>query len=103
MSGRAELFDELRPHLFGDLEVAPYAQIATRLNMTVVAVKVTVHRLRQRYGELLRQEVAHTLADRPKSSRKSVISSQPLASEGCVRNIVAADVRRLWPISDFRF
>ena len=63
MSGRAELFDELRPHLFGDLEVAPYAQIATRLNMTVVAVKVTVHRLRQRYGELLRQEVAHTLAD----------------------------------------
>ena len=63
MSGRAELFDELRPHLFGDFAVAPYAQIATRLNMTVVAVKVTVHRLRQRYGELLRQEVAHTLAD----------------------------------------
>jgi RNA polymerase sigma-70 factor (ECF subfamily) len=28
-----------------------------------VAVKVTVHRLRRRYGELLRQEVAHTLAD----------------------------------------
>jgi RNA polymerase sigma-70 factor (ECF subfamily) len=63
VSGRAELFDELRPHLFGDLAAAPYAQMATRLNLTVVAVKVTVHRLRQRYGELLRQEVAHTLAD----------------------------------------
>jgi RNA polymerase sigma-70 factor (ECF subfamily) len=63
LSGRAELFDELRPHLFGDLAAAPYAQMATRLNMTIVAVKVTVHRLRQRYGELLRQEVAHTLAD----------------------------------------
>ena len=63
VSGRAELFDELRPHLFGDLAAAPYAQIATRLNMTIVAVKVTVHRLRRRYGELLRQEVAQTLVD----------------------------------------
>jgi DNA-directed RNA polymerase specialized sigma24 family protein len=63
VSGRAELFDELRPHLFGDLAAAPYAQMATRLNLTVVAVKVTVHRLRRRYGELLRQEVAHTVAD----------------------------------------
>jgi RNA polymerase sigma-70 factor (ECF subfamily) len=31
--------------------------------MTVVAVKVTVHRLRRRYGEVLRNEVAQTLSD----------------------------------------
>lgn len=63
LAGKMELFNALRPHLSGDLEVVPYAQVATQLNMTVVAVKVTVHRLRQRYGELLRQEVAQTLAD----------------------------------------
>lgn len=64
LAGKKELFDALRPHLSSELETLPYAQIATRLKMTVVAVKVTVHRLRQRYGELLRQEVAHTLLDR---------------------------------------
>ena len=63
LAGKSELFNALRPHLSGELETLPYAQIATQLNMTVVAVKVTVHRLRQRYGELLRQEVAQTLAD----------------------------------------
>ncbi len=63
LAGKKELFDALRPTLSGELATMPYAQIATQLNMTVVAVKVTVHRLRQRYGELLRQEVAHTLAD----------------------------------------
>jgi len=31
--------------------------------MTVVAVKVTVHRLRHRYRNLLREEIAHTVAD----------------------------------------
>ena len=63
LAGKMELFDALRPTLSGELATMPYAQIAMQLNMTVVAVKVTVHRLRQRYGELLRQEVAHTLAD----------------------------------------
>jgi RNA polymerase sigma-70 factor (ECF subfamily) len=36
--------------------------LAKRLKLTESAVKVTVYRLRQRYRELLRQEVAHTLA-----------------------------------------
>lgn len=63
VSGKAELFELLRSHLLGSANALPYAQIATQLNMTVVAVKVTVHRLRQRYGELLREEVAHTLAN----------------------------------------
>jgi RNA polymerase sigma factor (sigma-70 family) len=63
IAGKTELFDLLRPHLLGGNEGAPYAEIAARLNMTVVAVKVTVHRLRQRYGELVRHEIAQTLAD----------------------------------------
>jgi RNA polymerase sigma factor (sigma-70 family) len=71
LAGKKELFDALRPHLSGELETLPYAQTATQLNMTVVAVKVTVHRLRQRYGELLRQEVAHTLVD-PSNVEKEI-------------------------------
>jgi RNA polymerase sigma factor (sigma-70 family) len=63
LTGKSELFDLLRPHLLADEPGLPYAQIAAQLNMTVVAVKVTVHRLRQRYGELLREIVAHTLAN----------------------------------------
>ena len=62
-SGREELFDQLEPHLWGDDTSTPYAQIAAELDMTVVAVKVTVHRLRARYRTLLREEVAQTLAD----------------------------------------
>jgi hypothetical protein len=63
IASKGELFDLLRPHLLGDPDAVPYASIAAQLKMTVVAVKVTVHRLRKRYGELLRQEVAQTLAD----------------------------------------
>jgi RNA polymerase sigma factor (sigma-70 family) len=61
-NGRVELFEALKAHLWGE-EVAPsYAELATRLNMTTVAIKVTVHRLRHRYRELLREEIGHTLA-----------------------------------------
>jgi RNA polymerase sigma-70 factor (ECF subfamily) len=63
VASKAELFDLLRPHLLGDPDAVPYASMAAQLKMTVVAVKVTVHRLRKRYGEMLREEVAQTLAD----------------------------------------
>lgn len=62
-SGREELFDDLEPHLWGDDTSTPYATIAARLDMTVVAVKVTMHRLRSRYQVLLREEIAQTVAD----------------------------------------
>lgn len=61
-SSRAELFDLLEPHLWGDDTSTPYAQIAATLEMSVTAVKVTMHRLRQRYREALRQEIAQTVA-----------------------------------------
>jgi len=41
---------------------ASYAEIAEHLNLTEGTVKVAVHRLRQRFRELLRAEVAHTVA-----------------------------------------
>jgi RNA polymerase sigma-70 factor (ECF subfamily) len=60
-TGKRGLFEDLRLHLQGDRQGAPYAEIASRHGMTEGAVKVTVHRLRQRYGELLRAEITRTV------------------------------------------
>ena len=62
-AARRELFDQLKPHLWGEDEATPYAQLATRFNLTVSAIKVTVHRLRRRYRDVLREEIAQTVAD----------------------------------------
>jgi RNA polymerase sigma factor (sigma-70 family) len=61
-AGTEELFDTLKPCLVGDRQAQPYAALGTKLGMTEGAVKVAVHRLRQRYRQLLRQEIAHTVA-----------------------------------------
>jgi len=61
-SGRGHLFDTLKFSLTGDRSTMPYAELAKRLGLTENTVKVTVHRLRQRYRELLREEVAQTVA-----------------------------------------
>jgi RNA polymerase sigma factor (sigma-70 family) len=60
-TGKAALFDDLRLHLQGDKLGPPYADVAARHKMSESAIKVTVHRLRRRYGELLRQEIARTV------------------------------------------
>jgi RNA polymerase sigma-70 factor (ECF subfamily) len=60
--GRIELFDLLRPHLFGDADTLPYEEISRQTGMSVGAIKQTTFRLRRRFGELLRVEVAETLA-----------------------------------------
>ncbi|HXJ61546.1 MAG TPA: sigma-70 family RNA polymerase sigma factor [Verrucomicrobiae bacterium] len=62
-AGKARIFEELKIFLTGEKSERPYAQIAETLQMTEATLKVTVHRLRQRYGELLRLEIAHTVAD----------------------------------------
>ena len=61
-AGKAGLFADLKPCLTGERSAAPYAELATRLRMPENTVKVTVHRLRQRYRALLREEVAHTVS-----------------------------------------
>jgi len=60
-NGKEPLFDELKPTLAG--EASAYAAVGQRLGMSEGAVKVAAHRLRQRYRELIRQEVAQTLDD----------------------------------------
>lgn len=59
-AGKAELFNHLKPYLILDDDAPSYAQTAERLGMTPGALKVAVHRLRQRYALLLRAEVART-------------------------------------------
>jgi RNA polymerase sigma-70 factor (ECF subfamily) len=59
-SGRANIFEELKPTLTGD-PAAPYAEIARRLHASESAVKAAAHRLRQRYRELIRAEIAETV------------------------------------------
>ena len=60
-TGRLELFDSLEPHLWGDDTATPYTTIAESLEMTVVAVRVTLHRLRKRFHELLCAEISNTV------------------------------------------
>jgi len=61
LSGKAELFDQLEPHLWGDDTSTGYSQIAEALRMTTVSVRVTMHRLRQRFHDLLRAQIANTI------------------------------------------
>lgn len=60
-NGKAFLFREAKNLISGERHGAAYAQISQNLNMSEGAARVAVHRLRQRYGELLRCEVAHTV------------------------------------------
>ncbi|MBX9622668.1 MAG: sigma-70 family RNA polymerase sigma factor [Gemmataceae bacterium] len=60
-SGRAKLFAALKDTLLGGGDVA-YADLAGQLGMTEGAVKVAVHRLRQRYRDRLRSAIADTVA-----------------------------------------
>ena len=59
---REKLFEHLKPTLTEASRTVAYAEIASRLGTTEGAVKVAVHRLRQRYRELLRAEIADTVA-----------------------------------------
>ncbi len=62
MQGKGAQFEALRVALAGDRGAVPYAVIAERTGMTEGAVKVAVHRLRQRYRALLRETVANTVS-----------------------------------------
>jgi RNA polymerase sigma factor (sigma-70 family) len=60
-AGRQVVFGELECCLLGDRLTETYAKLGSRLGLSETAVKVTVYRLRQRYREILREEVAYTV------------------------------------------
>jgi RNA polymerase sigma-70 factor (ECF subfamily) len=61
-SGKRDLFEELKGFLSGDKSLIPQGEIAAKLGTSVNAVRVGVHRMRQRYGQLLREQIAATVS-----------------------------------------
>ena len=60
-SDKQQLFDCLKVYLTAEKDTVPYRDVAAKLEMTEGAVKVAVHRLRRRYRELVRDEIAQTV------------------------------------------
>jgi RNA polymerase sigma-70 factor (ECF subfamily) len=62
-AGKQTLFARLEGHLTGEQETLPYADLGAELGMSEGAIKVTVHRLRRRFGALLREEISETVSE----------------------------------------
>jgi RNA polymerase sigma-70 factor (ECF subfamily) len=60
-SGKEDQFNHLKDYLTGDKGRTSYREAAEKLGITEGAAKVAAHRLRKRYRELLRLEIAKTL------------------------------------------
>ena len=61
-TGRSDHFDALKVFVWGEPGTASQVDVAARLGITPNALGVAVHRLRRRFGELLREEIARTVA-----------------------------------------
>ena len=59
---KAGLFEDLIGFLPGSQTEASRAELASRHNVSVGAIDVAIHRLRQRFGALLRQRIAQTVS-----------------------------------------
>lgn len=60
-SAKKRQFEVLKPWLVGDVEGLSQADAAAELEMSPGAIKVAIHRLRQKFGEAIRQEIAETV------------------------------------------
>lgn len=72
-AGKTEEWRHLSPHLTASDSIAPYAELTTALGKSENAIKISVHRLRKRYGDLLREEVADTLGGSSVDAELSVL------------------------------
>ena len=63
-TGRQDHFDALRVFVWGDPGTVSQVEVAARLGITPNLLGVSVHRLRRRFGELLREQIAQTVASR---------------------------------------
>jgi len=63
-AGKGELFAALQPYLTGEVPDGRLAEIAVKLSMNQSTLKSALHRLRRdEFGECLREQVRHTLAN----------------------------------------
>ncbi len=77
---RTEQFEQLKCFLEGETNSGDYVELARRIGTSPSALAVAVHRLRQRYHELVRAEIAATVAD-------------PADVEGEMRHLLAVLIR----------
>jgi RNA polymerase sigma-70 factor (ECF subfamily) len=75
--GQAAQFDRLQLFLTGDRDRGSYDEVARSLNLSDGALRTAVHRLRRRYGELVREEI-------------QLIVDDPEEVEGEIRFLLAA-------------
>ena len=76
-AGKRKQFEQLRDSLMADPDAPAYAALAAQLGASEPSVRITVHRLRRRYRELLREAIAQTV-------------SSPEEVEEEIRNLFAA-------------
>jgi RNA polymerase sigma-70 factor (ECF subfamily) len=62
-TGKGEQFSALKPWLTGDKQDASQAELSAALGMTEGALRVSLHRLRKRFRELVKEEIAGTVGD----------------------------------------
>ncbi|MCB1237546.1 MAG: sigma-70 family RNA polymerase sigma factor [Verrucomicrobiae bacterium] len=62
-AGKAAEYETLKPALTADRGGAPYADLAAELGIEPASARSSVHRLRRRFRDLFREEVAATVAD----------------------------------------
>jgi RNA polymerase sigma factor (sigma-70 family) len=62
-AGKIEQFETLKPWLLGQVDSLSQAEAARRLDLTEGAIKVAIHRLRKRFRELVKAEIAHTVPE----------------------------------------
>jgi RNA polymerase sigma factor (sigma-70 family) len=60
--GKSGQFEQLKPWLTGDACGVSQAEVAARLGLSEGAVKVAIHRLRKRFRDLVKAEIAQTVA-----------------------------------------
>lgn len=83
-AGRVSLFNAIQPHFSGSSGRPGYAQIGAALGLSESAVTVTMHRMRKRYGELLREAITSTVTERGDVEGElrhliSILSNDPAA------------------------
>jgi len=61
--GKSALFDQLRPWLLGESAYGDQAAVAEALGLSAAAMKVTVHRMRHRFRQCVKAEIAGTLKE----------------------------------------
>ena len=62
-SGKGHQFETLKPWLTADGDATPQAEAAAKLGLSEDAVKVAIHRLRKRFREAVKAEIAQTVSD----------------------------------------